>query len=76
MIENGSIYLETNTTYIFKVEMNFRKETLAVNFVHGYYDHTDLKYKKKRQKKPKLNKIRFTIWNKVQVKTTDQWDRH
>ena len=49
MIENGSIYLETNTTYIFKVEMNFRKETLAVNFVHGYYDHTDfeLKYKKR-----------------------------
>ena len=67
MIENGSIYLETNTTYIFKVEMNFRKETLAVNFVLGYYDHSDfeLKYKKERRNR---NEIRFRLQYEIRFK--------
>ena len=34
-------FIETRTTYISKVELNFHKETLDVNFMQGYYDHTD-----------------------------------
>ena len=47
-------------TYIFEVEMYFHKETMAVNFVHRYYDYTTFKLEKyNKDKKLKWSTNQF-----------------